>query len=230
MSTDSERWKAKYLQSLEDQEQLEKRWDAREDLLRRGLVRSSLAAEGTDKAVDQCMQELRDILRRDDMDSGLAGLIPRLEKAVLDSEHRRQERMAQVSTALGALVGQLQALPLPREVSKPLKSFAKQLEGRSSQLRELPVLLGELSGLQRQALALREGEDASRPGFLQRLFGGRDGAASEAPVAPVDAGALPAAALDAGPGQAVVPLAEMPSAEVAQAASAQSRRASRETQ
>ena len=218
MSTDSERWKAKYLQSLEDQEQLEKRWDAREDLLRRGLVRSSLAAEGTDKAVDQCMQELRDILRRDDMDSGLAGLIPRLEKAVLDSEHRRQERMAQVSTALGALVGQLQALPLPREVSKPLKSFAKQLEGRSSQLRELPVLLGELSGLQRQALALREGEDASRPGFLQRLFGGRDGAASEAPVAPVDAGALPAAALDTGPGQAVVPLAEMPSAEVAPAA------------
>ena len=103
MSIDSERWKAKYLQSLEDQEKLEKRWDAREDLLRRGLVRSSLAAEGTDKAVDQCMQELRDILRKDDMDSGLAGLIPRLEKAVLDSEHRRQERMAQVSTALGAL-------------------------------------------------------------------------------------------------------------------------------
>ena len=218
MSTDCARWKAKYLQSLEDLEQLETRWDAREDLLRRGLVRSSLAAEGTDKAVDQCMQELRDILRRDDMDSGLAGLIPRLEKAVLDSEHRRQERMAQVSTALGALVGQLQALPLPREVSKPLKSFAKQLEGRSSQLRELPVLLGELSGLQRQALALREGEDASRPGFLQRLFGGRDGAASEAPVAPVDAGALPAAALDAGPGQAAVPLAEIPSTEVAPAA------------
>jgi len=202
MSIDSERWKAKYLQSLEDQEKLEKRWDAREDLLRRGLVRSSLAAEGTDKAVDQCMQELRDILRKDDMDTGLAGLIPRLEKAVLDSEHRRQERMAQVSTALGALVGQLQELPLPREVSKPLKSFAKQLEGRSSQLRELPVLLGELSGLQRQALALREGEDASRPGFLQRLFGGRDGG---------DAGAAPESR-----GEAVAPFngAPPPAADV----------------
>ena len=118
MSTDSERWKAKYLQSLEDQEQLESRWEARVDLLRRGLVRSSLAAEGTDKAVDQCMQELRDILRRDDMDGGLSALIPRLEKAVLDSEHRRQERMGQVSTALAALVGQLQALPLPRACSE----------------------------------------------------------------------------------------------------------------
>lgn len=214
MSIDSERWKAKYLQSLEDQEKLEKRWDAREDLLRRGLVRSSLAAEGTDKAVDQCMQELRDILRKDDMDSGLAGLIPRLEKAVLDSEHRRQERMAQVSSALGALVGQLQELPLPREVSKPLKSFAKQLEGRSSQLRELPVLLGELSGLQRQALALREGEDASRPGFLQRLFGGRDAAGDTAAVA-VEHSAVSAPVLESGADASPVPLASAPAADLA---------------
>ena len=213
MSIDSERWKAKYLQSLEDQEKLEKRWDAREDLLRRGLVRSSLAAEGTDKAVDQCMQELRDILRKDDMDSGLAGLIPRLEKAVLDSEHRRQERMAQVSSALGALVGQLQELPLPREVSKPLKSFAKQLEGRSSQLRELPVLLGELSGLQRQALALREGEDASRPGFLQRLFGGRD-AAGEASAAAVEHSAVSAPVLESGADASPVPLASAPAVDL----------------
>ena len=213
MSIDSERWKAKYLQSLEDQEKLEKRWDAREDLLRRGLVRSSLAAEGTDKAVDQCMQELRDILRKDDMDSGLAGLIPRLEKAVLDSEHRRQERMAQVSTALGALVGQLQELPLPREVSKPLKSFAKQLEGRSSQLRELPVLLGELSGLQRQALALREGEDASRPGFLQRLFGGRDAAGDPSAVA-VEHSAVSAPVLESGADASPVPLASAPAVDL----------------
>jgi diguanylate cyclase len=183
MSDDSERWKAKYLQGLEDQEKLESRWDARLDLLRRGLVRSSLAAEGTDKAVDQCMQELRDILRREDIDAPLSGLIPRLEKAVLDSEHRRVERMGQIATALGALVGQLQALPLPREVSKPLKTFAKQLDSRVGQLRELPVLLGELSTLQRQALALREVEESTRPGLLQRLFGGRDGATPTAAIA-----------------------------------------------
>ena len=189
MSDDSERWKAKYLQGLEDQEKLELRWDARLDLLRRGLVRSSLAAEGTDKAVDQCMQELRDILRREDIDAGLSRLIPRLEKAVLDSEHRRVERMAQISTALGALAGPLQALPLPREISKPLKSFAKQLEGRSSQLRELPALLAELSALQSQALAIRDGDETARPGLLQRLFGSRE-AASATQVAVQDAIAL----------------------------------------
>ena len=64
MTDDAQRWKSKYLESLEQQEKLERRWDARLDLLRRGLVRSSLAAEGSDKSVDQCMQELRDTLRR----------------------------------------------------------------------------------------------------------------------------------------------------------------------
>ncbi|MCX7081116.1 MAG: diguanylate cyclase [Pseudomonas sp.] len=175
MSDEAQRWKEKYLKSIEQQEKLERRWDARLDLLRRGLVRSTLAAEGTDRAVDQCMKEMREVVRTDDMDAGLAALLPRLEKAVLDSEQRRETRVGQISSALTALVTQLQTLPLPREVSRPLKSFAKQLDGRVSQAREIPLLLGELSGLQGQALSLLENPaEPGRPGLLQRLFGGRE--------------------------------------------------------
>ncbi|MFP9025987.1 hypothetical protein ACLI38_35090, partial [Pseudomonas aeruginosa] len=43
---DVQRWKDKYLENIEQQERLQRRWDARIDLLRRGLVRSSLAAAG----------------------------------------------------------------------------------------------------------------------------------------------------------------------------------------
>jgi hypothetical protein len=43
MSDEAQRWKEKYLKSIEQQEKLERRWDARLDLLRRGLVRSTLA-------------------------------------------------------------------------------------------------------------------------------------------------------------------------------------------
>ncbi|WP_460144051.1 GGDEF domain-containing protein [Pseudomonas sp. S2_A02] len=172
MSDEAQRWKEKYLKSIEQQEKLERRWDARLDLLRRGLVRSTLAAEGTDRAVDQCMKEMREVVRTDDMDAGLAALLPRLEKAVLDSEQRRETRVDQVSAALTSLVSQLQALPLPREVSRPLKQFAKQLDGRVSQAREIPLLLSELSGLQGKALNLLENPaEPDRPGFLQRLFG-----------------------------------------------------------
>jgi diguanylate cyclase len=175
MSDETQRWKEKYLKSIEQQEKLERRWDARLDLLRRGLVRSTLAAEGTDRAVDQCMKEMREVVRTDDMDAGLAALLPRLEKAVLDSEQRRETRVNQTSAALTALVAQLQSLPLPREVSRPLKSFAKKLDGRVSQAREIPLLLSELSSLQGKALRQLENPvEPGRPGFLQRLFGGHE--------------------------------------------------------
>ncbi|MFZ5937600.1 diguanylate cyclase [Pseudomonas sp. HS6-2] len=175
MTEEAERWKEKYLKSIEQQEKLERRWNARLDLLRRGLVRSTLAAEGSDKVVDQYMKEMREVIRSDNMDAGLAGLIPRLEKAVLDSEQRRETRMNQVSDALNALVTQLQGLPLPGEVARPLKKLAKKLDGGVAQSRELPPLLGELSGLQGRALSsLSKPDDEARPGFLQRLFGNRD--------------------------------------------------------
>ncbi|BBH43610.1 diguanylate cyclase [Pseudomonas sp. KU43P] len=180
MTEEAERWKEKYLKSIEQQEKLERRWAARLDLLRRGLVRSSLAAEGSDKVVDQCMKEMREVIRTDNMDAGLAGLIPRLEKAVLDSEQRRETRMNQVSDALTALVTQLQGLPLPGEVSRPLKKLAKKLDSGVSQSRELPPLLGELSGLQGRALSsLGKADEHARPGLLQRLFGNREGEPQE---------------------------------------------------
>ncbi|MFC6335917.1 diguanylate cyclase [Pseudomonas sp. CCM 7891] len=178
MSDDAQRWKEKYLLSVEQQDKLERRWAARLDLLRRGLVRSTLAAEGTDRAVDQCMKEMRDVVRSDDMDAALAALLPRLEKAVLDSEQRRETRVDQISSALSALVTQLQALPLPREVSRPLKAFARQLDSRVGKSREIPLLLSELSDLQGQALNRLEPDgEPSRPGLLQRLFGARETAA-----------------------------------------------------
>ncbi|KAF2389088.1 GGDEF domain-containing protein [Pseudomonas frederiksbergensis] len=184
MSDEAQRWKEKYLKSIEQQEKLERRWDARLDLLRRGLVRSTLAAEGTDRAVDLCMKEMREVVRTDDMDAGLAALLPRLEKAVLDSEQRRETRVDQVSAALNALVSQLQALPLPREVSRPLKAFAKQLDGRVGQAREIPLLLSELSGLQGKALnQLENPAEPGRPGLLQRLFGSREAEESAPQVA-----------------------------------------------
>ena len=192
MSDDAQRWKEKYLKSIEQQDKLERRWAARLDLLRRGLVRSTLAAEGTDKVVDQCMKEMRDVVRTDDMDAGLAALLPRLEKAVLDSEQRRETRIDQVSTALTSLVTQLQALPLPREVAQPLKKFAKQLDGRVGSAREMPLLLSELSGLQGKALSqLDTPAEPGRPGLLQRLFGSRDSEEAPATESPAPLQAAP---------------------------------------
>ena len=169
--TDAQRWKEKYLQALERQEQLEERWETRLDLLRRSLVRSSFAVEGGDPAVERCMQQLRAVLREGDLDDGLSALVPRLESAVLNGERERHERSARLIRALQRLVEQLLALTPPSEVRKSLKRFARQTEKRAAQVSELPALLGELAGLQAQALAVQDSAEKRPDGLLQRLFG-----------------------------------------------------------
>lgn len=173
MSEDTDRWKEKYLRLIEQQEELEHSWNTRLDLLRRSLVRSSFAVDGADPAVEQCMRELREVLRDDVQDDRLGALVPRLERAVLDTERSKQERLQQLADALDRLAGQLLDLPLPGELRKPLKKFARQIGGRSAQSRELPGLLSELGDFQSQALAAQTGATAP-VGLLSRLFGPRE--------------------------------------------------------
>lgn len=174
MSDDAQRWKEKYLSSLEQQEQLEERWNTRLDLLRRSLVRSSFAVDGADPAVEQCMRELREVLRDDVLDDRLEALVPRLERAVLDTERSKKDRLDRLAQALHRLAAQLLDLPLPSEARKALKKFARQLDERAAQPRELPVLLVELGEFQGRALALHLGHAAHSVGLLGRLFGQRE--------------------------------------------------------
>ncbi|MEK0361882.1 GGDEF domain-containing protein [Pseudomonas sp. CBC3] len=173
MSDDTQRWKEKYLQLVEQQEQLEERWRSHLDLLRRSLVRSSYAVDGSDPVVEQCMHELREVLRDDVPEDRLAALVLRLERAVLDTERRKKERLEHLSRSLHRLVAQLLALPLPREVRQPLKRFARQLDDRAAQPFELPALLGELGEFQDRALTLQLAETGGSVGLLGRLFGQR---------------------------------------------------------
>lgn len=51
-------WKEKYLTLLDQQETLEAHFARQTDLLKRALVRSSVAAEGHDEQLDQALQQL----------------------------------------------------------------------------------------------------------------------------------------------------------------------------
>lgn len=180
MSVETERWKEKYLRLLEQQEQIEQHWEQRVDLLRRSLVRSSMAVEGVDPAVENCLRQMREVLRDGDFDDGLSTLVPRLEKAVLDSDRQRQERTRRLIEALHGLVNPLLAMSPPADVRRRLKRFARKLEQRIGRARELPALLGELGELQRQALGAPLAVDNPGGGFLRRLFAGRESVALDA--------------------------------------------------
>ncbi|MCJ8169517.1 GGDEF domain-containing protein [Atopomonas sediminilitoris] len=195
-SNDTQHWKEKYLALAEEQEQRDKSWQARLDLLRRGLVRTSMAAEGSDPVVDQVMGELRSQLRQPDSDQSMDALIPRLEKIVLQSEDQREERLKQLGKGLRQLSEQLQELPLPKPMVKSLKQLAKQAEQRARHLKELPLLVDELSRLQNQVVNQIQSAEEERPGFWKRLLKNKQSADDSADTDPPVAAPTDAATLD----------------------------------
>lgn len=173
-SEDSKYWKDKYLSSLQTVKSYEKRegaWEARFELLRRTLTRTSMAAEGQDPRLDECLGELRKVLVKDEgeMDAGLNYLTPRLEKVLLDSDQRRQTRIMQISKSLRQMVGRLQETAITGKTRRSLKRLTKRLDDRVGQWGELQVMLYELDNLQRETI--QSLELPPRPGFLERIFG-----------------------------------------------------------
>ena len=57
-SGDKNNWRDKYLNALDEQEQLEKQFASQQELLRSALVRVSIAADGQDETLDQIMAKL----------------------------------------------------------------------------------------------------------------------------------------------------------------------------
>ncbi len=202
-------WKSKYLDSLDRQEAREGLWSERFDLLRRSLVRTSMAAEGNDRTVDNCMLELRELLRHQkNLDYALTGLVPRLEKALLVADQRREERVQQVARAIQQLIEQLRQLPLPEGTNRTLKQLSKKLDQRVGHFAELPLLLQELSRLQ-GVIIQHSISGTTRNGLLQRLFG-RSSAPESEPAAVSVSNAAPEASPVVPPANTAPPAAALP--------------------
>lgn len=107
MQSDTLVWKKKYLDLLDQQENVEVSFNAQVQLLKRALIRSSLAAEGNDQQLDQQLQLLRTFLRKNTNNSELENHIDQLEIAVLRSEKNLQQRKTQLGTTLAQLAQQL---------------------------------------------------------------------------------------------------------------------------
>ena len=174
-------WREKYLQALDDQERQEGEFSAQQDLLRRAIIRVSLAADGLDGDLDGKLKGLRHILRpqANKVPSLAEGQVSELEEAVMAFEGQRQARSRQAGDSLKALSEQLREMDLPKDVNGGLKRFQKGLKTRLDNLQEYPALLKEISSLQYQAL---ESQKEERPGFFSRFMGGKKEVDSEEPA------------------------------------------------
>ena len=62
-ASESEQWKRKYFDQLEEAENKEKQWRQADELLRKTISRLTLAADGQDDALDRQLHDLRNAIR-----------------------------------------------------------------------------------------------------------------------------------------------------------------------
>lgn len=168
-------WKEKYLTLLDQQETLEAHFALQTDLLKRALVRSSVAAEGHDAQLDQALQSLRLHARKTIQPDSLERHIEHLEQAALTAETRARQRQEQLNATLLEIAQQLQQLALPKTLQKSLKLFVKELPKQLTERHGLYAALEQFKALQEQALETAQPQavaltKVATPGFFGRLF------------------------------------------------------------
>ena len=165
-------WKEKYLESLEAIEQIEARSGNQVDLLKRCMVRVSLAADGIDPDLDATMGMLRDSMRQELSTQQLESVANQVEACVLELDKRKATNSDELLTQFDVLINQLIALSPPRKIKSQLKSFRKKLEPLLDSTYLKGVTLAEYVTLQGEALekALPAEDKVESPSFFKKLF------------------------------------------------------------
>ena len=167
-------WKQKYLASLDSLERTQQQYQGQVELLRKGLVRVSLAADGLDPALDQQLELLRELLRKDQGKEQLAPLIQQLEVSIVGLDDRRKSEQADLHQQLAQQLERYAQLELPRDTLKAVQSFRNQLakaNNSDSQGNEFwQTLLGLHEKISANLVELSQGSEDNRDGLFSRLF------------------------------------------------------------
>jgi diguanylate cyclase len=157
MSTDSERWKNKYLNLIDDHEKLEKQFEDHAAHLRRAIIRLTVVAEGRDQDLDSQLGQAREQIRKDQI-NGLSSILDRIESGFERWQSHQETFHSQLSESLINVETQSDALPA--SLLKELKNLRKQV--RTTDKAEL--LLAMVSIIAQWANAMVEAMEASGEG------------------------------------------------------------------
>lgn len=157
MANNSERdasnyWRDKYLALLDKYEQQEQTLSSRHEIMRRGLVVTSLLAEGQSLSADPLLHTVRSSLKNEAND--LQETVEVLGKVV---ESFDRQRASQIEVILGQITDaadKLSKCPLPKPLLKRVRSIrlaaARELEssqGYHSQLQQWVQIIGDIASL-----------------------------------------------------------------------------------
>ncbi len=177
MATADSDWKNKYLKALDQLERLQQVERARMDVMRRGLARVSVAAQGQDEQLDGRLDELRGALRNQRDVLELEQMLTGLEAAVKALDTRRRKQNDAVAQLIDSQLGHYVTSDLDRSTRRKLMAFRKKYPflptARNAQIELLRSFAGVTDAIIRYQMerldALRKPEQR---GFWSRLVQG----------------------------------------------------------
>jgi len=170
MTTNDLEWKRKYLSSLDKLEKMEQNWNEVEELLRLGITRVALAAQGVDDKLDQHLNSLRKAIRSGKNYAGLDTIVDNISDSVKRiDEHRKHETVIDNQPAT-ILLRLMESISLPGANKRRARSLQKSLKKADSNV-PLDDLLRELAEFINDSLNTEnQGKSNTKKGLLNRLF------------------------------------------------------------
>jgi diguanylate cyclase len=168
MSTDNNRWKTKYLDLIDENEKLEKRFEDNISQLRRAVIRLSLTSEGRDTDMDSQLESIRELLRSDQV-SGLSRILAQIEAGYerwLSRQEGFQDQIKQTLTDV-----ELTHENLPKELLGLLTKVRKQV-GQTDKVDLLLALTGVIAHWADALAQQLDGGNTQKQkgGLFSRLF------------------------------------------------------------
>lgn len=167
------KWRNKYLDLIEQHEQLEQGSEQKQDQLRRALVMVSLLAEGQSDSIDKPLEKLRETIKPQNAGRGLESSLQTLQVEVNRFEQMWQLQADEIVLSLKKASKNLLRLPCSSEEKKRIKKIVnksedhlKQWSGYGKQLKAWSELLADIS-LEEENQEAGDGADV---GFFSRLF------------------------------------------------------------
>jgi len=167
------KWREKYLDLIEQHEQLEKSSESKQDQMRRALVVVSLLAEGQADSIDKPLATLRDAIKPQNEGRGLEASVQILQVEVNLFEQQWQSQADEVLLSLQKASKNLLRLPCSSDEKRRIKKIVskskehlKQWSGYGKQLKAWSELLSDLTIDQDPNSQAKDNSG----GFLSRLF------------------------------------------------------------
>ena len=167
------KWRDKYLDLIEQHEQLEKSSESKQDQMRRALVVVSLLAEGQSDSIDKPLATLRDAIKPQNEGRGLEASVHVLQVEVNHFEQQWQSQADEVLLSLQKASKNLLRLPCSSDEKRRIKQIVskskehlKQWSGYGKQLKAWAELLSDLT-IDKNLDAVTKDNSG---GFLSRLF------------------------------------------------------------